>query len=115
MPYLKITTNLALEGAQKVALATELSHLIAQALDKPAHYVMTEIADAKTLFFAGNDQPAAYLECKSIGLTALHATTLAASLCRHLTSVLPLTADRIYIEFSNSSAQFWGWNRTTFG
>jgi phenylpyruvate tautomerase PptA (4-oxalocrotonate tautomerase family) len=115
MPYLKMTTNLPLDAAQKANLASELSALIAQEIDKPAHYVMIELVGAQALYFAGNDQPAAYLECKSIGLTDLHATTLAASLCRHLTVLLPLTADRIYIEFSNSSAQRWGWNRTTFG
>ncbi|MDD1626414.1 MAG: hypothetical protein LUQ26_02925 [Methylococcaceae bacterium] len=32
-----------------------------------------------------------------------------------LTGILPLTGERIYIEFSNCPAEFWGWNGSTFG
>jgi len=115
MPFLKLSTNVDIDQNQSEQLLGELSQLLAKETGKPERYVMVELAGGKTMLFGGSNQPLAYLECKSIGLSAAQAKALSASISRLLTSTLPLTSERIYIEFSNCPAEFWGWNASTFG
>lgn len=115
MPFLKLSTNVAIEQSQSEQLLKELSQLLAKETGKPERYVMVQVTGGKAMLFGGSNQPLAYLECKSIGLTAAQAKALSASLSKLLTSSLSLTAERIYIEFSNCPAEFWGWNGSTFG
>lgn len=115
MPFLKLSTNVSIDQTQSEQVISELSQLVAKETGKPERYVMVEVAGGKTMLFGGGNQPLAYLECKSIGLSAAQAKALSASISRLLTDVLPLTAERIYIEFSNCPAEFWGWNGSTFG
>ncbi|MDD2659391.1 MAG: phenylpyruvate tautomerase MIF-related protein [Methylococcales bacterium] len=115
MPFLKLSTNVDIEQSLSRQLLSDLSQLLAKEIGKPERYVMVELAGGKAMVFGGSDQPLAYLECKSIGLSATQAKALSASLSKLLTGILPLTAERIYIEFSNCPAEFWGWNGSTFG
>ena len=109
MPFLKLSTNVTIDQSQSEQLLSELSQLLAKDTGKPERYVMVELAGGKAMLFGGNNQPLAYLECKSIGLSTTQAEALSASISRLLTATLPLTAERIYIEFSNCPAEFWGW------
>lgn len=115
MPYLKLNTNSPVNAEQSKDLLGELSKLVATETSKPERYVMIQLSSEDSMLFAGNDQPLAYLECKSIGLTKNQAQNLAAVLCRLLSDKLEIKPDRIYIEFSNWPAEFWGWNGGTFG
>lgn len=115
MPFLKLSTNVEIPEPQSKQLLSKLSQLVAQQTGKPERYVMVELTCGKTMMFAGNSDPLAYLECKSIGLSATQATSLAAALNPALTNALSIAADRIYIEFSNCPAEYWGWNGSTFG
>lgn len=115
MPFLKLSTNVAIDQSQSDQLLGELSKLVAKEIGKPERYVMVEVAGGKAMLFGGGNQPLAYLECKSIGLSAMQAKALSASISKLLTDALPLTGERIYIEFSNCPAEFWGWNGSTFG
>lgn len=115
MPYLKLNTNLEIPAARTTTLAAELSKLLAKETVKPERYVMVDVVGSKTMLFGGSDQPLAYLECKSIGLSAAQAKALSASLPALLNRELALPADRVYIEFSNCPGEFWGWNGATFG
>jgi phenylpyruvate tautomerase PptA (4-oxalocrotonate tautomerase family) len=115
MPFLKLSTNAEIESEQSRQLAQELSQLLARETGKPERYVMVELAGGKTMLFGGSDQPLAYLECKSIGLSVAQAKALSAALAQLLATRLGLTAERIYIEFSNCPGEMWGWNGSTFG
>jgi len=115
MPFLKLSSNVEIESDASKQLAKELSQLLARETSKPERYVMVELAGGKTMLFGGSDQPLAYLECKSIGLSATQAKALSAALAKLLTDRLGLTAERIYIEFSNCPGEMWGWNGSTFG
>ena len=115
MPYLKLSTNVAIDDQKTQQLLSELSQLLAQQTGKPERYVMVELTANQAMMFAGSTEALAYLECKSIGLTTIQAKTLASALTKTLSSALPLSGDRIYIEFSNCPAEFWGWNGSTFG
>lgn len=115
MPYLKLNTNRSINSEQSQKLLGELSKLIAAETGKPERYVMIQLSSDDSMLFGGNAQPLAYLECKSIGLTKNQAQNLAAALCQTLSTKLEIEQDRIYIEFSNCPAEFWGWNGGTFG
>lgn len=115
MPYLKLSTNISISPEQSPQLLADFSQLLAKETGKPERYVMVELAPDKTMLFAGNAEALAYVECKSIGLSSVQAKSLSASISRLLTAKLSVPADRVYIEFSNCPAEFWGWNGSTFG
>lgn len=115
MPFLKLSTNVEIGSEKASQLATELSQLLARETGKPERYVMVELAGGKSMLFGGSDQPLAYLECKSIGLTSVQAKALSPALAKVLAAQLGLAAERIYIEFSHCPGEFWGWNASTFG
>ena len=113
MPFIKLSTNVDVKD--KSALLHELSQAAVKETGKPETYVMIEMTHNPNMLFAGKDTPLAYLECKSIGLTQAQAKGLSAALCHLLNVQLAIATDRIYIEFSNAPAAFWGYNGTTFG
>lgn len=115
MPYLKLNTNVPIIEEQSPELLRRLSQLASRETGKSDRYIMIELLGDKTMLFAGSSEPLAYLECKSIGLNSSQAKSLSKSLCRELEQTLQIPADRIYIEFSNCPAEFWGWNSSTFG
>jgi phenylpyruvate tautomerase len=111
MPLLSITTNQNISDNHNLLKAA--SALVAEQCHKPERYVMVK-AQQKALFFSGNDQPAAYLELKSLGLSAEQTTSLSAALCQFMTQQLDIPAERVYIEFASPERAFWGWNKQTF-
>jgi phenylpyruvate tautomerase len=115
MPYLKVNTNVAVTSQQAPLLLSELSKLMAQETGKPERYVLVELVENKAMLFAGKDSPLAYLECKSIELSASQAKSISSSVSKLLKESLLVDGDRIYIEFSNCPGEFWGWNGSTFG
>lgn len=114
MPYLKLTTNISITEAETPELLSEFSTLLAQKTGKPEYYVMVEIASDKPMLFSGNNQPLAYIECKSIGLALAQTKPLAAAICQLLQTKLQIDPERVYIEFSDCKADYWGWNGSTF-
>ena len=115
MPLLKLKTNVSIASDKTPQLMSELSQLLASETGKPERYVMVEIEGERNMLFGGSTDPLAYVECKSIGLSAVQAKSLSQSISEVLNSQLQINADRVYIEFSNCPAEFWGWNGSTFG
>lgn len=112
MPLFHIKTNISLKD--KNSLATEASTKTAQLLGKPENYVMVIVDDNQTLIFAGTDQPAAYVELKSINLPESETAQLSSALCELISIQTGIEQARIYIEFSNAQRHMWGWNGATF-
>lgn len=67
MPYLSITTNVALSSEAETAWTAEASKIVAAQLKKPEAYVMVSLQKAP-MRFAGSLEPAAFMDLKSIGL-----------------------------------------------
>ncbi len=112
MPLLHVKTNISLND--KRTLATQASAKAAQLLGKPENYVMVIVDDSQTLIFAGSDQPAAYVELKSINLPESETAQLSSALCELISTQTKIEQARIYIEFSNAQRHMWGWNGATF-
>jgi phenylpyruvate tautomerase PptA (4-oxalocrotonate tautomerase family) len=115
MPYLKLRTNQSCNKEQTAELLSEFSQLLAKETGKPERYIMVELEGDRDMIFSGNNGPLAYVECKSIGLSSDQAKSLSASISQILETRLQITAERVYIEFSNCPADYWGWNGSTFG
>lgn len=114
MPYLTIKTNAKLASEKRKTLLQDASQIIASQLCKPENYAMISYIHCEDMIFAGNNEPLAYLELKSIGLPENKTPALSAALSRLLTQHLALPAKRIYIEFSSAKHHFWWLEREYF-
>lgn len=115
MPLIKLRTNVSIAADKTPRLMNELSLLLASETGKPERYVMVEIEGQRNMLFGGSSEPLAYVECKSIGLSTAQAKSLSQSISQVLNARLQISTNRVYIEFSNCPAEFWGWNGSTFG
>jgi len=115
MPFIKLRTNVTIDSDKTFSLMSELSRLLASETSKPERYVMIDVKGDRNMMFGGSSESLAYIECKSIGLSTVQAKSLSKSISQLLGAQLQLSADRTYIEFSNCSAEYWGWNGSTFG
>ncbi|MCF7821696.1 MAG: hypothetical protein K9M17_04560 [Mariprofundaceae bacterium] len=66
------------------------------------------------MLFAGNNEPLAYIELKSLGLTTAQTASLSENLCEFLSTELEVDPSRIYIEFASPEREMFGWNSGTF-
>jgi phenylpyruvate tautomerase PptA (4-oxalocrotonate tautomerase family) len=114
MPLLRIQTNSELPREQQRALLASASRLVAHQLGKPERYVMITMEHNPAMLFAGEDEPLAYLELKSIGLLADATGSLSRALCELVQEGLGISPERVYIEFSDAAPEMWGWNGGTF-
>ncbi len=114
MPLFTLTTNIALDAERRQAFARHASREVASLLGKAENYVMVRVSDDACLLFAGNEQPCALLELKSLGLPEQRTGELSAALCHLVQEQLGIEPARIYIEFSNPPRHLWGWNGKTF-
>ncbi len=114
MPLLTIKTNRAITtGAQKKVLS-QASALVATLLEKPERYVMVLLQTEQSLMLAGDPQPCALLELKSLDLPEEKTTEFSKSLCEMVKQQLQIPGNRVYIEFSNPPRHLWGWDSRTF-
>lgn len=114
MPLLKIQTNTKIPNDKRDALLKKASHAVAQQLGKPEAYMMVILETEQPLMFAGNNEPAAFMDLKAIGLPASKTAQLSALLCELAKSDLGIAGDRVYINFADVPPNLWGWNGETF-
>lgn len=115
MPFMKLHTNVVIDSDKISDLMSKLSKLLANETGKPERYVMIDVKGERNMMFGGSTESLAFVECKSIGLSTTQAKSLSKSISELLSARLQLSAERIYIEFSNCPAEYWGWNGSTFG
>lgn len=114
MPYLKLETNQVLTPESCQQQLKNLSKGVAEILGKSENHVMIALESAKPMFFAGNNQPTAFVELKSLGLPESQTATFSKALCTLIETQMGIKADSIYIEFSDPARHMWGWNGITF-
>ncbi len=112
MPLLEISTNTKVDNSLNIA--EQASALTADILGKPDSYVMVKIQTEQTLIFAGNNEPAAHVKLKSLGLPEDKTADFSASICAFINEQLDINSARIYIEFVNPERHMWGWDGKTF-
>jgi len=112
MPLFTIKTNITLEN--KTLLAEAASLTVANILNKPESYVMVHIEDEQCLLFAGDPEPCALVELKSLGLAEETTGDLSDRLCDFIFTQTRIPPSRVYIEFSSPPRHMWGWDKRTF-
>lgn len=114
MPYLKVQSNQQLDAGENRSFIQKASGLVAEKLGKPERYVMVVIDPPAPMLFAGTDDPAVFMELKSIGLSEAQTPDLSSALCELAQETLGVAQDRVYIEFADAPRKMWGWNGATF-
>jgi len=114
MPYLFIQTNQTFDEMHCQSVLQKSSKTVAKFLGKPESYVMVAVQAGVPMVFAGNNQPAAYLQLKSLGLPESSTADFSKILCELIQNELDINPNRIYIEFSNPERHLWGWDKSTF-
>jgi phenylpyruvate tautomerase PptA (4-oxalocrotonate tautomerase family) len=114
MPYLKIQTNLPLGKKSQQTILRNASSLVALELEKPENLVMVALQPDTTMYFAGSDEPVAFLELKSVGLPGKKTKKLSQSLCELIEQHLGIAKDRVYVKFIDVNRGMWGWKGDTF-
>lgn len=114
MPYLKIQTNLPLTEKAERNILKSASALVARELEKPEEFVMIAVQPDTPMLFAGTDDPVAFLELKSIGLSGAQTKQLSKSLCNLLKEHLGIPMERVYVKFIDVKHGMWGWKGDTF-
>jgi len=113
MPYLSINTNADLTPETESALAATASKILAAGLGKPESYVMVSVQSNATLRFANSDEPAAFLDLRSIGLPK-NLSSVAQALTDVLDQHAKVPASRVFITFSDVSPAHWAHGGATF-
>ena len=113
MPYLSITTNALLAPETESALTAASSKILATELGKPEAYVMVSVQPAPALRFGGTDDPAAFLDLRSIGLPK-NLNPLASALTALLGEHGQVPAGRVFITFADLPPARWAHGGSTF-
>ncbi|MBS0662680.1 MAG: hypothetical protein JSR48_05405 [Verrucomicrobia bacterium] len=110
MPYLKIQTNLPIGKKSQQTIMRSAAALVARELDKPADLVLVALDIDTPMLFAGTDDPVAFLELKSVGLSARRTKTLSQDLCELIKEHLGIERDRVYLKFFSGARGMWGFS-----
>lgn len=113
MPCLTVQTNVA-EANISEDFLKQLSAKVAQATGKPEQYVVVHVSGGQKLFFGGSNEPAAYMELASIGLQASQTANISNQIMSFFEEKLHVKSNRIYIKFTSSQGNMFGWNKGTF-
>ena len=114
MPFFRIETNTKLDESEAKDFVREASSFACRLLGKPDKYMMASVRHSADLMFGGAEDPAAYVELKSIGLLEINCKGYSKAICEFLESNLKIPSDRIYIDFKDIDTGMFGWNKTTF-
>ncbi|MCP4688863.1 MAG: hypothetical protein GY859_12485 [Desulfobacterales bacterium] len=114
MPYFSIRTNQNVDESAQKDLLKKASAFVADLMGKPEAYVMISIQTGAALLFGGGDDPAAYVELKSIGLPRDRCPELSEKISGFIQTELKAPPNRVFIEFKDLARDMFGWNGSTF-
>lgn len=110
MPYLLIQSNHDIEHG----LLSILSKRLAELLGKSERYVMTALEAPVAMTFAGDEEPAAFLQVKSIELPREDVAEISRELCDLVEREGGVPSGRVYVEFVDVEREMWGHHEGTF-
>ncbi len=114
MPFLLVKTNVPLDHTMSSAIMHQATIVISQATGKPKNYIMVNVCGGENLMFGDKLDPCAYLEMKSVGMTAEQIPLLSAGLAKMMEEKLHIPPNHVYIEFASVPGKMWGYNGSTF-
>lgn len=115
MPLLKIVCSQSPKPEVQRRVLAALSKKLAAHLEKPESYVMTCWSPDAPMTFAGTEEPACFVEIKSIGtMTSAQTAAMSADVCQVIADATGVLPARIYIEFSDAKPHLWGHDGSNF-
>ena len=111
MPLLNISTNTKIKNEKN--LFAKSSNFISSLTGKPENFVMIKLSDSLPMYFAGTDEPCAFIEIKSIG--SLDPPKMSKPIFEFFSTELEIPTERIYVFFQDVAPSHWAWNSRTFG
>ena len=114
MPCVIVHRNFPIETGDISNMQDRLCSVVEEVLHKPKAYIMVMVDGQKPIRFGGSDEAALFIEVKSIGLPGDSPTRLSAGICSAVEELFSVPGDRVYIEFSDSPHDKWGWDGGTF-
>ena len=114
MPYLSIHTNAKLADIRQSELLAAASKIAASQLGKPEEFMMVSITPVGRMIFGGSENPAAFLELRSIRLPDGTRGLLCAELTDLIADKCGIAKDRIYLVMIDVAAKLWGHQGNTF-
>ena len=116
MPTLLVQSSKAMDDAARSKLLKEASKAVASVLKKPEAYVMVSYKSVDGMMFGGSEEPCAFVHLASIGRIGPDTNpTMSKTICEILEKHLDIPSNRVYIQFYDSSAANFGWDKATFG
>ena len=107
MPYIGIFTSKSLSDAQKDALKSALGEKIAVIPGKSEAALMIDIADSRTMYFAGQKRELAFLDVRCFGTTEFaHKKAFTEAAFQAVEQSTGLPEDAIYLTYSEFAN--WG-------
>ena len=114
MPYIRIETSQSMDEARTAYVLKETALFMSDLLGKPEKVCMVSISGNTSMMFNSDTGPAAYVEIKSIGLTADKCDAYSKAICGFIQSSLQVSPERTYIDFAAIDGTMFGWNGQTF-
>lgn len=111
MPYISVQTNQNVSDPK--GFLKKLSAVSAETIGKSESFIQTSLEANAEMTFAGSDEPTAFIQCKSIGLTGSGTESITVAICSLCESELSIPGNRVYIEFAGAVGEMWGWNGST--
>ena len=113
MPFINVMTNTAVSEEKKIAVKSALGKAITAIPGKSESWLMVGINPEYTLYFKGDDAPAAMVEVSVLGAADPSAyNKLTAQICDILNGELGIDSTRIYVRYTETDN--WGWNGGNF-
>ena len=109
MPFINVKTNSSVSKEKETTIKAQLGQAITAIPGKSEDWLMVGIEPEYILYFKGSDAPCAMVEVSILGSASAGAlTNLTSNITDILTNNLNISADRIYIKYTQHPE--WGWN-----
>lgn len=114
MPYISIQTNQSFDQSERQSLLKKVTAFAAELLGKSESKFMVHIDAGADMVFAGTDEPAAFVQLKSIGLPREKCSDYAAQISDFLERELKIPGNRAFIDFTDIDQGMFALNGKTF-
>lgn len=115
MPLVKIQTSESVDQATQEELLMAVSRKASAVFEKPERAFMCSI-DGGVFLMSGQPGPAAYVDVRGIGgFSRERNVEMVSQLCALLDAQLGIPSNRVYVTFTDVSADMWGTDNRTIG
>ena len=113
MPYFSIETNRQIDNKMNEELMQKASTFLSEMLGKPEQVIMVTIKQGMPYIFGSTNDPAAFVQIKSLGLDRDRCSEFSDKVCAFLETEAGIPRDRAFIEFIDIDGKIFGWNGRT--